>query len=123
MRQIPNILENTGISKDYVLAFGSIDNYLKRIKKGEGPRWIKLAVNVYLNRPILKYGEYFNSEEYEQVITNKNHERVKALDEIAENINKMRENGQKDYETLFCLWKKAKKIIFGEPQEFLESKI
>ena len=117
MKQIPNILENTGISRDYLIAWGSIDNYIRRIEKKEELRWIKLATNAYFNRPILKYEEYFNSKEYEQIITNKNRERVKTLDELVENINKMRENGQKDYETLFGLWKKANGIIFGEAQE------
>ena len=40
-----------------------------------------------------------------------------------EEINKMRENKQKDYEKLSALWKKANKIIFGEAQEILEDKI
>ena len=113
MRQIPNILENTGISRDYILAFGSIDNYIRRIEKKEGLRWIRLAENAYFNRPILKYEEYFNRSEYEQVITDKNHEKIKNLDELVEEINKMRENKQKDYEKLSVLWKKAKKIIFS----------
>ena len=112
MRQIPNILENTGISRDYILAFGSIDNYIRRIEKKEGLRWIRLAENAYFNRPILKYEEYFNHSEYEQVITDKNHEKIKNLDELVEEINKMRENKQKDYEKLSVLWKKANRIIF-----------
>src|SRR3989344_6090754 len=123
MRQIPNILENTGISRDYILAFGSVDNYIRRIEKKEELRWRRLAENTYFNRPILKYEEYFNNSEYEQVITNKNHERIKNLDELVGEINKMRENKQKDYEKLSALWKKAKKIIFGEAQEILEDKI
>ena len=123
MKQVPNILENTGISRDYILAFGSVDNYIRRIEKNEELRWIKLAANAYLNRPILKYEEYFKDIEYEQVITNENRERVKELNELVKNINKMRENGQKDYEKLSVLFKKAKSTIFGESQELLENKI
>ena len=123
MKQIPNILENTGISRDYRLAFGSIDNYIRRIEKKEELRWIRLAENAFLNRPILKYKEYFNNSEYELAITNKNHERIKNLDELVEEINKMRENKQKDYEKLSALWKKANRIIFGKEQEILEDKI
>ena len=113
MKQIPNILENTGISRDYILAFGSIDNYIRRIEKKEELRWIRLAENAFLNRPILKYAEYFNHAEYESTITDKNQERIKNLDGLVEEINKMRENKQKDYEKLSVLWKKAKKIIFS----------
>ena len=123
MKQIPNISEKTGISRDHILAFGSIDNYIRRIEKKEELRWRRLAENAYFNRLIIKYAEYFNHSEYEQVITDKNRERVKNLDELVEEINKMRENKQKDYEKLSVLWKKANKLIFGEAQELLEDKI
>ncbi|MBI2004023.1 hypothetical protein HYS72_01010 [Candidatus Pacearchaeota archaeon] len=123
MKQIPNILEKTGISRDYILAFGSIDNYIRRIEKKEEFRWIRLAENSYLNRPILKYEAYFSQAEYEQVVTDKNREIIKNLDRLVEEVNKMRENKQKDYEKLSKLWKKAKEIIFGKAQELLEDKI
>ncbi len=111
MEQVQNISERTGVSKDYILAFGALDNYLRRIEKKEEPRWINLAKNALLHRSLLRYEEYFTKERYGDVINDKNHETVAQLNKIVDEINKIRESGQLDFEKLNSLWKEINGIL------------
>lgn len=113
MKEVQNISEKSGVSKEYMLAFGTLDNYLRRVDKKEEPRWVNLAKNAFLHRPILKYSEYFPPAEYGDVITEKNKETIKKLNNIVDELNKMRENNQTDYEKLSPIWEKVNQLIFG----------
>ena len=111
MEQVQNISERTGVSKDYILAFGALDNYLRRIEKKEEPRWINLAKNALMHRPLLKYEEYFAKERYGNVINGKNKETLEKLNKIVDEINKIRDSGALDFERLNSLWKEINGIL------------
>jgi hypothetical protein len=114
MSQVPNISTESGISKDYLLAFGSLDNFLRRIDKDEPPRLKHLSKRAFLQRRIQKYKEYFNEIESNQLIIEQNTEAIQKLDIIVDQLNKMREQGNIDYAKLSQLWKEINDIINGK---------
>ena len=114
MEQVPQINEKTGVSLRYMLAFGSLDNLLRRIEKNEHPRWKNLAKNAFLHRPILRYVEFFSCERYENAVTNRNKQAVDELDRIVGELNMMREGNDLNYERLSILYSKVKMGISGD---------
>ena len=118
MSQVPNISAESSISKDYLLAFGSLDNFLRRIDKDEPPRLKHLAKRAFLQRRIQKYKEYFNGIESGQLITEQNKEAIQKLDIIVDQLNKMREEDNIDYAKLSQFWKEINDIINGEKTEY-----
>lgn len=117
MSQVPNISTESGISRDYIIAFGSLDNFLRRVDKDEPPRLRHLAKRAFLQRRIQKYREYFEWIESEKLITDQNKEAVQKLDTIVDQINKMREENNADYAKLSILWKEINDIINGKEKE------
>ena len=114
MSQVPNISTESGVSRDYIIAFGSLDNFLRRIDKDEPLRLRPLAKRAFLQRKIQKYREYFDWIESEKLITDQNKEAVQKLDIIVDQINKMQEENSADYTKLFKLWKEINDIINGK---------
>lgn len=113
MEQVPNASEKTGVSRDYILVFGAVDNYIRRIEKNEEPRWLNLSKNTLLHRPILRYEEHFPPGKYENVVNGKNKETITRLNEVVDEINRIRESGNLDVGKLKELWIKANSLING----------
>ena len=102
---------NRIIDKSYRLAFGHLENLIRRKQKKEHHRWIKLAERSFLHRPFLKYEEYFDSAEHENLITKENEEVVKELNSIVDLLNQMRDKKNTDLEQLTRIWNQLIKII------------
>ena len=64
-----------GIDRSYILAFGHLDNLIRRRNKKEEIRWIRLAERAFLHRPFLKYEEFFDSPEIDRIVTKCNSRR------------------------------------------------
>lgn len=80
-REIPQLILETGLSADYgnefiilvnlKLGFLSLEEIAEKIRKD----------------PIKKYSERYSIEEYDNLITDQNRDRIKRLDEIVDVIN------------------------------------
>jgi len=44
-KEVPEIVEETGLSRQYILAWGSVNNFLGRVNRDENNRSIMLAKN------------------------------------------------------------------------------
>jgi hypothetical protein len=97
---VPNLCATSGISYDYRLAFGNLNNYLERIEAGESARARFLAMRSFLNRAIPKYQEYFDPEKYEDVITTKNEPFVARINELVGRVNALRASEVTEFDTL-----------------------
>ena len=112
---VPRISPVNGISYDFRLAYGNLTNYLERIEANEAPRTRFLAKRSFLHRPIPRYGEYFNPEKYNGVITDTNRETIARIDLLIDRLNKLRENEITDYEKLAPLRDALNAIVSGSP--------
>ncbi|GEM_PF-6450268 len=138
MKNIENILNKTGLSRDYKTALGPVEHYIRRVKeyhqikaqeieneKDSLPsRWLHLAERTLIHRTIKKYCDYFSPPEYEQVIPNEqNSKYIVNLDEIIDEINIItsREGANKflrdmktqEFKKIEELYKKAINILHG----------
>ena len=111
MSEVPNIVKESGISRDYIIAFGSLDNYLRRIKMDEPPRLRYLAKRAFLQREFRKYKDYFNQIGESQLVNDQNKEAIERLNAIVDELNKMREEEKVDDERLSSLWKEVNDLI------------
>lgn len=105
--------EAHGLKRDYLLAFGSLDNYVRRIKNDEPPRLKNLARRAFLHRAFKKYTDFFSNIPPEQLITNQNRGEIEKIDAIVDQLNMLREQGDVDYEILAPLWDAVQNIIYG----------
>ena len=97
MKTLENIPEGGDLSKDYLLAFGSVSHYLKRIaeyhesRKTSEPlptRWLHLAERSLLHRPLLKYAEYFTPSELDALGLKPDAKtRLSKVDELVDHMN------------------------------------
>ena len=113
MKTVGNITK-AGISSDYIRAFGTVDNCVRRVENKEGHRLIKLASRAFLGRKILKYSEYFSEDEYGSVVNDRNRDVIEKLDELVQELNHIRDVGEVDQERLAELWSEAKSTIYGD---------
>ena len=100
------------IIRDYKLPFGHLENLIRRRNNKESPRWIKLAERSFLHRPFLKYEEYIDPEDHDNLLTKENEEVVKELNSIVDLLNKMRVKKNTDHEQLTRIWNQLREIIF-----------
>jgi len=99
-KNIPNISQNSNVSYDYKLAFGSLTNYLERVDTGDPPRTRHLALRAFFHRVIPRYEEYFNLEEYDSVVNNQNSAVVEKINNIVGKLNELRSQKISDFEVL-----------------------
>ena len=100
-----------GINKNYLIAFGSLDNYLQRVENDEPPRLQFLAKRAFIQRSIKKYAEFFNNINEDQLITDKNKEAIERLNSIVDQLNNIREDPDINVKELLLLWKEINEII------------
>lgn len=110
---VPNICTASGVSYDFRIAFGNLNNYLERIEENEAPRTRFLARRSFLHRPIPHYEEYFNPEKYDGVITNQNRETVEHINALVDQLNRLREQEITDHKTLAPLRDALNTLISG----------
>lgn len=110
---VPSTSPISGISYDFRLAYGNLNNYLERIEANESPRTRFLAKRSFLHRPIPRYEEYFNPEKYDGVITDMNREAIARIDLLVDRLNELRENEVTDYEKLAPLRNALNALVSG----------
>lgn len=81
MKELPQIIKETWISGDYWNEYWGLEVLLD-CKEG-----VSLVTTSIRETPIKKYGERYPLTEYDNVINEKNRERISRLDEIAERVN------------------------------------
>ena len=99
-KDVPNICQNSNVSYDYSFAFGSLTNYLERVADDDPPRTRHLALRTFLHRVIPKYEEYFDPEEYNNVINSQNNAVVEKINNIVDDLNELRSQKVSDCEVL-----------------------
>ncbi|MBS3089834.1 hypothetical protein J4461_03060 [Candidatus Pacearchaeota archaeon] len=88
------ILSATGLNRDYLIALGSVEHYLKRVEQiyeeSLPGRWIHLAERTLTKRPVQRYTEYLNSIGCtEEIISDSNRDLVSELDKMVDEINRL----------------------------------
>ncbi len=99
-KDVQNICQHSNVSFDYSLAFGSLTNYLERVAADDPPRTRHLALRAFFHRVIPKYEEYFNPEEYNNVINSQNNAVVGKINNIVDKLNELRSHKISDFEML-----------------------
>jgi hypothetical protein len=99
-KDVPNICQKSNVSYDYSFAFGSLTSYLERVADDDPPRTRHLALRAFLHRAIPKYEEYFEPEEYDNVINDQNNTVVKKINNIVDKLNELRSQKVSDCEVL-----------------------
>ena len=121
MKKVEDI-SPTGVSKDYIKAFGPLNFYLRSIYEKHTTQKIKVfSRKNLLNFRFRRYEEWFDPEEYEDIITDKNEETIKRINEIVDELNSLVKRGdivlksenQEDYRAL-GLFNEAIMIILGK---------
>ena len=80
-QEVPQINPETGISVDYINEFTSLSLSIQYKSKD---KFLSDVKNIIPR----KYTEIFNEDEYENVITEENEEKITQLDEIVDEFNK-----------------------------------
>ena len=91
-KEIPRISEKSKVSLDYMLALGSIKNFLDRIENNESNRSIFLATRSLKDRRVFQYQEKFSPEEQESPINEQNRPIVEQINLLVDKLNIEREN-------------------------------
>ena len=115
-KTVPNVRPASGVSRDYKIAFGSLTNYLERIRDKEAARTQHLAKRAFLHRHLLRYEEHFDPEIYEDVVTDANREVVAKINAIIDTVNELRKTNVLDYDRLKPLEQELLELIAGVGQ-------
>lgn len=99
-KEIPNVSKNGNISRDYILALGSVINFIESIENDEPSRTRHLAKRSFLHREVPYYEAYFSSENFNNVINDENEENIREINSIVDTINSCRLEGVVEYEVI-----------------------
>jgi|SaaInlStandDraft_6_1057023.scaffolds.fasta_scaffold324292_1 hypothetical protein len=99
-KEIPNVLKNSEISRDYILALGSVINFIESIENDEPSRTRHLAKRSFLHREVPYYEAYFSSENFNNIINDENKESISEINSIVDTINSCRLEGIVEYEAI-----------------------
>lgn len=114
-KPVPNLSPVTGVSYDYRIAFGSLSNYLEKIRDNDTPRTRHMARRAFLHRAIPRYEEYFDSATYRDVITDRNRVTVSQINAIIDTINELRKASVTNYDRLHPIEQELLSLISGKP--------
>ena len=107
MKEIPQIVEETGISGDYWNAYWHLEIGLDH-KDG-----VILVTQSIKESPIKTYEERYPSAEYGTVITEKNRERVLQLNQLAVKVNAMTDAASFHREEFTAVLGEENFLIYG----------
>ncbi|MBM3200612.1 hypothetical protein FJZ53_06755 [Candidatus Woesearchaeota archaeon] len=103
-----NVIDRTGVSQDYWNEFHRLEHYVRDHKDKVCP-WVEQG-------KLKKYTERFKSDEYEDVVNDKNYKRVGVLDKIVKEINTMGRNNKCDIPRVKLLLKRAYYLVHGKKE-------
>ena len=111
------ISQKSGVNREYLLAFGPVEEYLKVIKEERPNRWKNLARRALLQRPILKYAEAF-AEHAASGLDDASKQTVAKLDAIVDELNGVRDevvaqDSDLPYSRLVELYERARGLVLG----------
>mgnify|MGYP001162227097 CR=1 FL=1 len=109
-RKIPN-LNKENISKNYSKAFSTVDYYLECCQEKVDPRTKHLSKRSFIHRKIQKYEEYFDPEEYENVVNESNFMIISKLDDLVDQLNNFRVQNKLKEKELVSIVKQINSII------------
>ncbi len=92
--EVPNVLV-TGLSKEYVKAFGRLNLWLRSLYEGRTTVRIKeFAKKNLLNYTFKTYRQWFREDRFVNVVNDVNRNAIKKLDEIVNELNGMVKSGE-----------------------------
>ena len=119
-KKIPDISQESKVSLDYILSWGSVKNFLDRISNEESNRAIFLAKRSLIDRRILYYQEKFDEIEYEPAINEENKIVVQKINFLVNEVNKIREDlalNREDvggaYSSLNKVYQNVKELVYS----------
>src|SRR4051812_33030571 len=99
VKEIPELSPSSQLSRQYILAFGSVAHYIKQVEQYHEshqttdplpPRWLHLAERSLMHRPILKYQQYFSATDFlHPKYTPEALHRIQLLDNQVHSINSL----------------------------------
>jgi len=110
-KEVPNISKNSNVSRDYIMALGSVINFIEGIESDEPSRTRHLAKRSFLHREIPHYEMYFSSENFNNIINDANKDNVNQINSVVDTINSYRLEGIVDYEIIKPLVSKITNLI------------
>ena len=110
-KNVSNIQPESGLSKDFKLAFGNLSNYLERIRDDESARTRHLAKRAFLHRQIPRYEEFFDEEKFLNVVNEKNRIYVTKINSYVDELNDWRLKESIDIERLNAIELAMKELL------------
>jgi len=110
-KEVPNISKNSNVSRDYIMALGSVINFIEGTESDEPSRTRHLAKRSFLHREIPHYEMYFSSENFNNIINDANKDNVNQINSVVDTINSYRLEGIVDYEIIKPLVSKITNLI------------
>ena len=91
--EVPDVL-STGLSKEYVKAYGRLNLWLRSIYEGRTTVRIKeFAKKNLLNYTFKTYQQWFREDRFVNVVNDVNRDAIRRLDEIVNELNSLVKSG------------------------------
>ncbi|MBT4079561.1 MAG: hypothetical protein HOL17_06335 [Gammaproteobacteria bacterium] len=100
---VPDLSETTLLSRSYLLALGGVMNYLESIEERASSRVRYLAKRTFLHREVPHYDVYFSEGKYLNVVVLENQVAIEQVNNIVDEINSNRSDGNIDYDVIYPL--------------------
>ena len=114
--KVPNISPHSGVSTDFLLAYGSLSYYLECIEEGVKPRTKFLSKRSFVHRTIPRYDQLFSPNEYSEVVTKENQKTVECLNKLVDQLNILRQQESPDFRELSLIHKDLNQLVVGYKQ-------
>ena len=114
MAEIPCIIPETGISRDFINEYTGIVMRIQGWESGND------MFDIIIPYSLKKYEERYPLDKYKEVITLKNKLRIRRINSCVEKINQLKEyvNEKKDFSELRSLIRGMHYLITKEKREF-----
>ncbi|MBT3175225.1 MAG: hypothetical protein HN336_10295 [Lentimicrobiaceae bacterium] len=97
---LPELSEKSGLSRKYLIALGSVMNYIEAVEEEAPSRVRYMTKRTFMHRVVLYYDIYFNEDKYIDVVTESTSDAVLKINSYVDKINALRESEQLDHEEL-----------------------
>ncbi len=94
METVPDVIEATGISKEYAKAFGPLNLFLRARFEGASPIIREFSRKNLVAYRFRAYREWFRPETFGTVVNDRNRGAVERLDAIVGELNRLAKVGE-----------------------------